>query len=133
MTQSGSRSYLRTHKLSAEHLLLDLGEAEVDLQALAIDGEDRHGVTLVREGGLVVVLTFLRGGASLEEHSAHRAATVQVLSGRVEVLVGDERLDAPSGRLIAFYSKVRHEVRAIVDSTLLLTLSAPPGADVADA
>lgn len=133
MTGPGARVYLRTHKLSAEHLLLDLGEAEIDLQALANDGADHHGVTLVREGGLVVVLTYLRGGASLDEHSGHRAATMQVLSGHAEVLVGNERLDVPSGRLVAFDANVRHEIRAIVDSTLLLTLAAPPSADVENA
>jgi quercetin dioxygenase-like cupin family protein len=126
MTQSGARAYLRTHQLSAEHLLLDLGAAEVDLQALAIDGQDRHGVTLVREGGLVLVLSYLRRGASLDHQSGHRVATVQVLSGRLEVLVGDNRLDAPAGRLIAFDANVRHELRAAENSTLLLTMSATP-------
>jgi len=126
VTQSGAQQYLRTHNLSAEHLLLDLGGVEVDLQALMIDGQDRHGITLVREGGIVVVLTRLLIGASLHEHSGHGAATVQVLSGHVEVLLRDDRLDAPTGRLLAFDARVRHEVRALEDSTLLLTLTAPP-------
>jgi len=126
VTQSGAQQYLRTHNLAAEHLLLDLGRVEVDLHALLIDGQDRHGITLVREGGIVVVLTRLLSGASLQEHAAHGVATVQVLSGHVEVLVRDDRLDAPTGRLLAFDAKARHEVRALQDSTLLLTLTAPP-------
>jgi quercetin dioxygenase-like cupin family protein len=122
---------LRTHTLTAEHLLLDLGRAEVDLQSVMIDGQDRHGVTLVREGGIVVVLVRLRQGASLNEHSAHGAATVQVLSGHAEVLVRGDTISAPTGRLIAFDAQVPHEVRALEDTTLLLTLSAQPSGHAA--
>jgi quercetin dioxygenase-like cupin family protein len=131
MTQRAARTYLRTHTLAAEHLLLDLGRAEVDLQTLMIDGQDRHGITLVREGGLVVVLVRLRQGASLNEHSAHGAATVLVLSGHIEVQLRDERIDAPTGRLVAFDANVPHEVRALEDTTLLLTLSGPPSGHAA--
>ena len=126
MTEADARQYLRTHNLSAEHLLLDLGEAEVGLRALPRDGADRRGATLVREGGLVVVLTFIGRSETLDHYSEHSVATVQVLSGHVEVLVRDERLDAPAGRLVAVGAGVQHMIRAIDDSTLLLTLSAPP-------
>ena len=36
MTQSGAHQYLRTHTLTAEHLLIDLGRVEVDLSAPGI-------------------------------------------------------------------------------------------------
>lgn len=44
-------SYLRTHDLSAEHLLIDLSEAVTELHGLAGAGQDRRGVTLVKQGG----------------------------------------------------------------------------------
>jgi len=110
--------------LKAEHLLLDLGEASTELEA--IRGEtDRHAVTLVREGGLSVVLTQLKAGGVLHEHAAPGPATVQVLDGKVRFTLGDEHFEAPSGRLVAFDGGIRHGVQAIEDSTLLLTLSAP--------
>lgn len=43
-------SYLRTHDLSAEHLLIDLSEAVTELHGLAGAGQDRRGVTLVKQG-----------------------------------------------------------------------------------
>jgi quercetin dioxygenase-like cupin family protein len=116
-------SYLRTHTLSAEHLLLDLGAAAVELRAVGEDFQDRRAVTLVRESGMHVVLVSLKQGAMLREHAAPGPATVQVLGGHVRVEIGSERLDVPADRLVAFDAGVRHEVEAVEDSTLLLTLS----------
>lgn len=115
-------TYLRTHDLAAEHLLIDLGSAVTELHGLVPEGQDRRGITLVKQGGLNVVLTHLRAGGSLTEHSAPGAATVQVLDGHVRIQVGADVLDVPSGRLIAFDAAVRHDVEAVEDSTLLLTL-----------
>jgi quercetin dioxygenase-like cupin family protein len=116
-------AYLRTHDLKAERLLIDLGEAARDLPAQAAQGQDRRGVTLVREGGLSVVLSHLHAGASLQEHAAPGAATVQVLDGHVRAHVGEEVLEIPAGRLVAFDANIRHSIEAIEDSTLLLTLA----------
>lgn len=118
-------TYLRTHDLAAEHLLIDLGKAVTELHGLTPGVEERRGVTLVKQGGLNVVLTHVHAGGTLAEHAAPGAATVQVLDGRVRVQVGDETLDVPGGRLVAFDAKVRHNVEAIEDSTLLLTLTEP--------
>lgn len=118
-------TYLRTHDLSAEHLLIDLGEAVTELHGLGSPGQSRRGITLVKQGGINVVLTHLHAGGSLEEHAAPGAATVQVLDGHVRVRVGDDDLDVVQGRLVAFDANVRHHVEAIEDSTLLLTLADP--------
>jgi len=117
-------AYLRTHALQAEHLMLDLDEAANELRRIEGD-TDRHGVTLVREGGLSVVLTHLKAGGELQEHAARGPATVQVLDGSVRFTLGDDELEASSGRLVAFDAGIRHGVTAIEDSILLLTLSAP--------
>jgi len=118
-------TYLRTHDLAAEHLLIDLGEAATELRGMTPGGQNRRGVTLVKQGGINVVLTQAQAGNSLAEHAAPGAATVQVLDGHVRVRVGDETFEASAGRLIAFDAKVRHHVEAIEDSTLLLTLADP--------
>jgi quercetin dioxygenase-like cupin family protein len=115
-------TYLRTHTLSAEHLFLDLGEATTELRATQ-DEQDRHAVTLVHEDGLTVVVTDLHAGAVLQEHAAPGPATIQVLDGRVEIDIAGERVEATAGRLVAFAGSVRHSVRAVEDSTLLLTVT----------
>jgi quercetin dioxygenase-like cupin family protein len=116
-------AYLRTHDLSAEHMLLDLGEVVTQLHGDRTPGQTRRAVTLVKQGGMSVVLTHLHSGATLQEHGAPGTATVQVLDGHVRVQIGDKTLEAPAGRLIAFDSGVRHSVEALEDSTLLLTIA----------
>jgi quercetin dioxygenase-like cupin family protein len=119
-------SYLRTHTLSAEHLLLDLSQAADELRRPG-DEQDRRAVTLIRESGLSVVLTHLRAGAQLREHAAPGPATVQVLDGKVQIELGGKRLEAVgAGHLVAFDAGVRHAVTAEEDSTLLLTLAGSP-------
>lgn len=116
-------TYLRTHDLAAEHLLLDLAAASEELRAHDAGAQDRQGITLVRQGGLSIVLSHLRAGSRLQEHAAPGAATVQVLEGEVRAQVGDASLDLAAGHLVAFDAKVRHSVEAVTDATLLLTLA----------
>jgi quercetin dioxygenase-like cupin family protein len=123
MTMDG-HSYLRTHKLEAEHMLLDLGEAVTEMHGTSASGQARGSVTLVKEGGVSVVLMHLHAGRPLKEHAAPGPVTIQVLDGHVRIDVGETSLDAPSGRLVALNSGVRHNVEPLEDSTILLTVVA---------
>ncbi len=124
-SQMEGHSYLRTHNLAAEHLLLDLGEVVTELHGASAQGQSRGSVTLVKQSGMTIVLTHLHAGSALEEHAAKGSASVQVLDGRISVSIRDEALEMLSGRLIAFDAGVRHSIAAIEDSTLLLTLVDP--------
>jgi len=114
-----------TYLLAAEHLYFDLDAAGTELHGMVDEGQDRRGVTLVKQGGMSVVLSHLHAGGSLAEHAAPGPATVQVLTGHVRMQVGDDTLDVKRGHLVAFDAQVRHSVEAIKDSTLLLTISDP--------
>ena len=116
-------SYLRTHNLEAEHLLLDLGEVVTVLHGASTRGVSRDSITLVKEAGLSVVLTHLHSGGTLREHAAPSAVTVQVLDGRVRMEIRGETIEVPAGRLVAFDAGVRHAVEALEESTLLLTVA----------
>lgn len=80
---AGGHAYLRTHDLSAEHQVIDLAEAVTVLHGTAAPGQAPRGVTLVRQGGISVVLTHLHAGAQLREHAAPNVVTVQILDGHV--------------------------------------------------
>ena len=116
-------SYLRTHNLEAEYLLLDLGEVVTVLHGASPRGASRDGVTLVKEGGLNVVLTHLHSGSRLQEHASSGPETVQVLDGRIRMQIRDETMEVPAGRLVAFDAGVRHTLEALEESTLLRTLA----------
>ena len=114
--------YLRTHNLQAEHMVLDLGAVLTELHGESAKGQSRGAITLVKESGMSLVLAHLHAGGTLQEHSAPGPATVQVLDGHVRMEIGDESIDVPAGRVVAFKGGVRHRVEAIEDSALLLTI-----------
>jgi quercetin dioxygenase-like cupin family protein len=103
-------------------MLLDLGKIVTELHGGGDARKSRGAVTLVKEGGMSVVLMHLHAGGTMGEHPHPGAATVQVLEGKIRIEIGADSLEAESGRLIAFNSGVRHSVEALEDSTLLLTL-----------
>jgi quercetin dioxygenase-like cupin family protein len=115
-------TYLRTHDLNAEHVVLDLGEVVTEMHGGAAGDRSRAGVTLARHAGMSVVLNHLHAGARLQEHATPGAATVQVLDGRVRLQIAAETLEVPAGRLAVFDAGVRHAVEALEDSTLLITV-----------
>ena len=116
---------LHTHDLATERLSLNLDAAMVDLREGEPRGHDRRSVTLLRQSGLIVVLTMLETGAALQEHTAPGAVTIQVLDGRANVRVADETIDAGPGHLIAFDANVPHAVEAVDACTLLITIAQP--------
>lgn len=120
----GQDGELRLHKLEAEHLFFDLGEAAMRLRSAEYE-QGRQSLAIARASGLSVVLMHMQAGGSLREHAASGPTTIQVLDGHVRVLLGDDVLDAPAGRLIAFDGGARHAVEAVEDSTLLLTVTGP--------
>ena len=62
-------------------------------------------------------------GSELGEHESPGEATLQVLTGRVRLLVGDEQLDAATGDYVEL-PRSRHALAADEDSVLLLTVLA---------
>jgi quercetin dioxygenase-like cupin family protein len=75
----------------------------------------RNAITLVKERGLRVVLALLHAGTRLDPHHAPGPLTLQVLSGRVRL---------GPGVLVALESALEHDVEAVEESALLLTLPA---------
>lgn len=82
----------------------------------------RNAVTLVKDGALRVVLVALHGGATMEEHSARGPVTVQVLAGRLRFIAPGTSLEMAPGQLVALEPALLHEVTALEDSALLLTV-----------
>ena len=87
---------------------------------------DRNARTLVKEPGFRVVLVTLRAGAHLAQHAVHEQATVHVLTGHILIHVPDDRLDVPAGGLVALEPRVKHDVEALEESAVLLTIAAAP-------
>lgn len=69
-------------------------------------------------------LVALVGGQELAEHESPGEATLQVLSGRVRLLAGDDAWDGGAGDL-AVIPPARHTLLALEDAAVLLTVVSP--------
>lgn len=92
------------------------------------DGYKREGHaarTLVREADLRIVLMVMRAGSVIKEHRTNETASIHALAGHVRLRLSDRLLELEGGRLLVLERGVRHDVEAVDDSTILLTLGWP--------
>jgi quercetin dioxygenase-like cupin family protein len=82
----------------------------------------RNSVTLVKTSTLSIVLTAIRKNASLCGHAVDGPITLQVLSGTIEFGVSGEPKTLGAGAMIALEKGVPHDILALDDSDLLLTI-----------
>ncbi len=123
MPRQSLPSYVESHPTRGQELDYDLS-AEVNwLKSHLSEDHERAGQTLVKEGALNVVLTAMRHGAALGNHAAPGPATILVVEGRVRMHIGDRVTEAGPGGLVAFDAHVSHDVIALEDSAILITIA----------
>mgnify|MGYP003471076220 CR=1 FL=1 len=98
----------------------DLAHA-VEIQPGAVVSKVVH-----RDGGLDVTVFGFGAGEGLTEHTAARAAIVQVLSGRLRFTVDDDEVDAVPGTWIHMDEGAPHSLEAVAPTVMLLTMLPPP-------
>lgn len=86
---------------------------------------DRNAITLTKEPHLRVVLIAMKKGARLHEHRASGPITIQAVSGSLRLSASDQILELKPGELAILESAIEHEVEALEESALLLTLVKP--------
>jgi quercetin dioxygenase-like cupin family protein len=82
----------------------------------------RNSVTVVKTSNLSIVLTAIKTGASLCGHQVDGPITLQVVSGAIQFGVAGEPRKLTAGAVIALDKGVPHEIEALEDSDLLLTI-----------
>lgn len=92
---------------------------------------DGHAArTLVRENDLRVVLITMRSGARIAEHLADATVMIHLLKGKVRLHLGgkDEHraIDLEPAQLLALPKGLAHDLEAIVESSVLVTLGWHP-------
>jgi quercetin dioxygenase-like cupin family protein len=78
--------------------------------------------TLVRAEHLEVFRLVLLAGRFLPGHDHRRPVTIQCIEGRIELVTGDQTLPMQAGSLVYLAGGTPHELRAIEDSSVLVTL-----------
>lgn len=87
----------------------------------------QNAKTLVKHDDLRIVLIALRAHARLPQHQAKGRVSIQTFSGHVLVRAAGRTFDLPTGTLLTLDRNLPHDVEALEESALLLTIAWPGG------
>jgi quercetin dioxygenase-like cupin family protein len=123
----------QSHVLSGQGLVYRLAD---EVKGLADDlgraSGGRSAKTLAKSDGLRVTLVMLEQGATLEPEAAAGGASLQLLSGSLEVQIDHERVALSAGELMILSNNLREPIKAQERSAFLLTVAWPVGAGAWD-
>ena len=88
----------------------------------------RNAKILVKYPDFRILLVGLRAGTHLAEHRAAGSISVQTIAGRVLIRAAGRVFDLREGELLALGREVPHDVEALAESAILVTI-AWPGAE----
>jgi quercetin dioxygenase-like cupin family protein len=110
---------------SEEFRTLDLDDELQRAQKSDHGATERLTLPLASLPGLRLVLVSMRAGTSWPEHCTPGRITVQPLSGRIRMRIGDSEMDLRPGHVAALAASVKHDVNALTDAAFLLTVARP--------
>jgi quercetin dioxygenase-like cupin family protein len=88
----------------------------------------RNTKILVKYPDLRILLAGLRAGTHVAEHRAAGSISLQTISGHVLIRAAGRVFDLPEGQLLALEPEVPHDVEALAENAILVTI-AWPGAE----
>ncbi len=114
--------------MAAAFMELDLPAEVSRLRAETTWNTGQNAKTLIKYDTFRVVLVALQAGKTLPEHRTEGRISVHVLSGHVEVKADGRTFSLRAGSLLALDHNLPHDVRALQESSVLLTIAWPgPG------
>jgi quercetin dioxygenase-like cupin family protein len=88
------------------------------------EGSDKHRqITVFHKGTLRVVLFAFEAGGGLPAHRAPGFVVIHTLRGRIDVKTLNERYELPAGQMVMLDPEVVHDVTAVEESDMLLTIA----------
>jgi quercetin dioxygenase-like cupin family protein len=114
---------------------LDAALVDIDLPSLMekVKGEKpwkdgkRNAITVFKSNGLRIVLIALHQGSEMARHIAEGIISVQLLKGRIQFITDQKTVELSEGQMLALHERIPHSVKALQESTFLLTLATPSG------
>lgn len=119
------------HESLAGHLTAPLMNFNLPKEVAQLHAEEawqrtgRNSKTLVKQPDFRIVLIALQNGGHLEEHSADARMSVYTLSGHVRLKLPEQTVDLQEGQLLVLDRAIEHDLEALEESAILLTISWP--------
>jgi quercetin dioxygenase-like cupin family protein len=124
--ERGPQARLRSHpsgRFAGESHAFHLGEVLASLRAEAHPAERGHRqMTIFHRAPVTQVVFAFEPGGELADHAAHGLVTMHVLEGRLAVQADARNHELHAGDLLVLNPDVRHHVRALEASAMLLTV-----------
>ena len=111
--------------MAAPYLEFDLQAEFHRLKAESAWSMGHNSRTLIKYDDLRVVLMALQARAHIPEHQTDGRLSMQVLSGHIQVRAAGRTFNLHPGGLLAFDHGIRHDLIALEESALLLTIAWP--------
>jgi quercetin dioxygenase-like cupin family protein len=86
---------------------------------------------LLKTDSLRIMLIGMEAGGRLEEHHNDGRISIHVLEGAVQIGVQQQTQQFAAAQILALDRSVPHDVEAIVDAVLLLTIAWPSAHELA--
>lgn len=126
MNETTNPTRPRSHpneRFAAPQHLLDLTQSIEKLRAEAREGQHGHRqMTLFHRAPVTLVLFAFEKDGELADHAANGLVTIQVLDGALAVQAEEQNHELRSGNALVLDPNVRHSVRALEPSAMLLTV-----------
>ena len=124
------------HESLAGHLTAPLMDFNLEREIAQLHQEEvwlrtgRNSKTLVKQPDFRIVLIALQKGGHLEEHSADARISIYTLGGHVKLQLPEQTVDLPLGHLLVLDRALEHDLEALEESAILLTISWPHAAEI---
>lgn len=82
---------------------------------------DRNGITVFKTDNVTMVLTALHAGAEIRDNDVDGIVSLQVLEGSARITTSEGDIEAGEKDIVALHPNVRHSIKALSDTVLLLT------------
>jgi quercetin dioxygenase-like cupin family protein len=83
----------------------------------------RSSKTLAKYPDFRIVLILMKSGTRMRQHRAEGRISIQQLKGQVRIHLADRKVNVSAGHLLVLDCRVLHDVEALEESALLLTIS----------
>jgi quercetin dioxygenase-like cupin family protein len=121
-----SSDRLRQHpedRLAPPVQVVKLAAVAAELRAEPHDSVSGHRqIAIARHGPVTMILFAFEADGLLKEHRTDGVVNIHVLSGHLQVMVGNETHEMRGGQLVNLAPDVPHSVRALEESEMLLTV-----------